>query len=86
MAMIAIADGQPTNKVAPHWARKLANRTAHHYAFLDSGVTSRAAPEEDEQDLDNTGNMPRKTFMFPDGCTRKVTKKMLLKHNLRIAA
>jgi hypothetical protein len=30
--------------------------------------------------------MSRKTFMFPDRQTGKATKKMLLKHNLRIAA
>jgi hypothetical protein len=30
--------------------------------------------------------MSRKTFMFPDGQTGKATKKMLLKHFLRIAA
>jgi hypothetical protein len=30
--------------------------------------------------------MSRKTLMFPNGLTRKATKKMLLKHNLRIAA
>jgi hypothetical protein len=57
MAMLAIADGQPTNRVAVHWAHKLANRKACRYAFLDSGATSGAAPEEDEQDLDNTSQM-----------------------------
>ncbi len=82
MAIIASTDGQPTNKVAAHWARKLANRKAHQYAFLDLGATSGAAPEKDKQDLDNTGKMSRKTFMFPDGRTGKATKKMLLKHNL----
>jgi hypothetical protein len=86
MAMIAIADGQPTNKLAAHWAHKLTNRKAHRYAFLDLVATSGAAPEEDEEDLDNTGKMSRKTFMFPDGHTGKATKKMLLKLNLQIAA
>jgi hypothetical protein len=38
--------------------------------FLDLRATSRAAPEKDKQDLDNT----------------EATKKMLLKHNLQIAA
>jgi hypothetical protein len=52
------------------------------YAFLDSGATSGAALEEDEQDLDNTRKISRKTFMFPNGRTVKETKKMLLKHNL----
>jgi hypothetical protein len=50
--------------------------------FLDSGATSGAAPEEDEQDLDNTGKMSRNTFMIPNEHTGKATKKMLLKHNL----
>ncbi len=84
--MLAIANGQPTNRVAAHWARKLANEKACWYAFLDSGATSGAAPEEDKQALDDTGKMSRKTFMFPDGQTGKATKKVLLKHNLRIAA
>jgi hypothetical protein len=67
MAMLAIADGQPTNKIAAQWVRKLANRKACRFAFLDLGATSGAAPEEDEQVLDNTGKMSRKTFMFPNG-------------------
>ncbi len=83
--MIAIADGQPTNKVVVHWARKLTNRKACRYAFLDSGATSGVAPEEDKQDLNDTGKMSRKTFMFFDGRTGKATKKKLLKHNLQIA-
>ncbi len=84
--MLAIADGQLTNRVTAHWVRKLANRKACRYAFLDLGATSGAAPEEDEQDLNNTGKMSRKTFMFPEGQTGKATKKILLKHNLRITA
>ena len=84
--MLASTDGQPTNKVATHWARKLANRNACWYAFLDLGATSGAAPEEDKQNLDNTGKMSRKTFMFPNGRISKATKKMLLKHKLQIAA
>jgi hypothetical protein len=86
MAMLAIADGQSTNGVAAHWVCKLANRKARRYAFLDSGATSGAAMEEDNQDLDNTGEMSRKTFMFPNRGTGKATKTMLLKHNLCIAA
>ncbi len=84
--MLASTDGQPTNKVAAHRVHKLANRKSRRYVFLDLGATSRAAPEEDEQDLDYTGKMTRKTFMFPNGWAGKATKKMLLKHNLRIAA
>ncbi len=84
--MLASTDGQPTNKLAAHWAHKLANRKSCRYAFLDLEAKSRAAPEEDKQDLNDTGKMSRKTFMFPDGWTGKATKKMLLKHNLQIAA
>jgi hypothetical protein len=86
MAMSAIAKGIPSNKVAAHWAQKLQNRKSRRFAFLDSGATSGAAPEEDAPDLDDTGQPSQKTFMFPDGCTGKATKKMLLKHNLRLAA
>ncbi len=83
--MLAIADGQPTNRVAVYWVRKLVNRKACRYAFLDLGATSGAAPEEDKQNLDNTSKMSRKTFMFPNGRISKATKKMLLKHKLQIA-
>ncbi len=64
---------------------KLANRKSQRYAFLDSGATSGGAPEEDKQDLDDTGEIFRNTFMFPNGRTGKETKKMLLKHNLQLA-
>jgi hypothetical protein len=64
----------------------LHNRKSRRFAFLDSGATSGAAQEEDAPDLDDTGQPSQKTFMFPDGCTGKATKKMLLKHNLRLAA
>jgi hypothetical protein len=84
--MSAIGTGSPINKVAAHWARKLHNRKLRRFTFLDSGATSGAAPEEDKPDLVNTGQPSRKTFMFPDGRTGKATKKMLLKHNLRVAA
>jgi hypothetical protein len=83
--MSAIAKGISSNKIAAHWAQKLQNRKSRRFAFLDSGATSGAAPEEDAPDLDNTGQPPQKTFMFPDGRTGKATKKMLLKHNLRLA-
>jgi hypothetical protein len=84
--MSAIVTGNPPNKIAAHLAQKLQNRKSRRFAFLDSGATSRAAPEEDAPDLDNTGQPSQKTFMFPDGRTGKATKKMLLKHNLRLAA
>jgi hypothetical protein len=86
MAMSALAIRIPSNKVAAHWAQKLQNRKSRRFVFLDSGATSGAAPEEDAPDLDNTGQPSQKTFMFPDGRIGKATKKMLLKHNLRLAA
>jgi len=84
--MSAIVTENPPNKVGAHWARKLHNRKLRQFAFLDSGATSGAAPAEDEPDLINTGKSSRKTFMFPDGRTGKATKKMLLKHNVRLSA
>jgi hypothetical protein len=75
MAMSATAKGIPSNKVAAHWAQKLQNRKSRRFAFLDSGVISGAAPEEDALDLDDTGQSSQKTFMFPDGCTGKATRK-----------
>ncbi len=76
----------PPNKVTVDWAQKLANRKAQWYAFLNLGATSRTYLEEEEQDLDNTGKISRKTFMSPDGHTEKATKKMLFKHNLCMVA
>jgi len=84
--MLAIVKESPTNEVAAHWAHKLHNRKSKRFAFLDSGATSGAAPEEEEPDLEDTGQPSKKTFMFPHGCTRKATKEMLLKHNLQLAA
>jgi hypothetical protein len=75
MAMSAIAKGIPSKKVAVHWAQKLQNRKSRRFAFLDSGATSGAAPEEDAPDLNDTGQPSQKTFMFPDGHTGKATKK-----------
>jgi hypothetical protein len=54
--------------------------------ILDTGATSGAAPEEDEDAFEDTGKLSRKTFMFPDKCTNKETKKMCLKHKLCPAA
>ncbi len=58
--MLAITDGQHTNKVAVHWAQKLATRKSQRYAFLDSGASAGTALEEDKQDFDNTGEISRK--------------------------
>jgi hypothetical protein len=63
--MLASIDGQTTNKIAAHWARKLANRKSRRCAFLDLGATSGAGLEEDEQNLDNTGKMSRKNIHVP---------------------
>jgi hypothetical protein len=52
------------NKVAAHWAQKVINRRLHKMGILDSGVTSGAAPEEDEDAFEDTGKLSKKTFMF----------------------
>jgi hypothetical protein len=54
--------------------------------MLDTGATSGAAPGEDEDACEDTGKLLRKTFMFPDKCTNKATKKIRLKHKLCRAA
>jgi hypothetical protein len=72
------------NKVAVDWAQKLANRQSRKSGILDTGATSGAFPEEDEDAFEDTGKLSRKTFMFPDKRTNKATKKMLLKHKLRL--
>jgi len=54
--------------------------------ILDTGATSGAALEEDEECFVDTGEASTKIFMFPDKRTNKATKRMLTKHNLRPAA
>ncbi len=54
--------------------------------ILDTGATSGATPEEDEDAFEDTGKLSKKTFMFPDQHTNKATKKMRLKHKLCPAA
>ena len=54
--------------------------------ILDTGATSGAAPEEDEECFVDTDEASTKTFMFPDKQTNQATKRMLKKHNLRPAA
>ena len=75
--MSAITTGNPPNKVAAHWARKLHNRKLRQFAFLDLGATSGAAPAEDKPDLVDTGQPSRKTFMFPDGQEKQQRKHYL---------
>ena len=86
LAMAATADMIPTNKVAAHWARKIHNRKLRKTGILDTGATSGAAPEEDEECFIDTGAASAKIFMFPDKRTNRATKKMLTKHNLRPTA
>jgi hypothetical protein len=64
----------------------LENRKERRTGILDSGATSGAAPEEDEDQFDDSGQMSSKTFMLPDKRTHRATKKMLLKHRLREGA
>jgi len=85
-ALSATGNGIEFKKQKSHWERKCTIRRLKRLAFLDSGATSGAAPEEVETYLEETGQPSEKTFMFPDGRTGKATKKMLLRHNLRLAA
>ena len=71
--MTATKDIGPANKVAVHWAQKIKNRKLHKMGILDTGATSGAAPEEDEECFIDTGEASTKTFMFPDKRTNKAT-------------
>jgi hypothetical protein len=84
--MTATTATSPVNKVVVHWAQKVNNRRLRKTGILDTGATSGAAPEEDEDAFEDTGELSKKTFMFPDKRTNKVTKKMRLKHKLCPAA
>jgi hypothetical protein len=84
--MTATTATSPVNKVAAHWAQKVINRRLRKTGILDTGATSGAAPEEDEDAFEDTGKLSKKTFMFPDKRTNKATKKMPLKHKLCPAA
>ncbi len=86
MMLYAQAGNSKLNKVAAHWARKLANRNTRKTGILDSGATSGAGPEEDADEFEDTGERSTKTFMFPDRRTATATKKMMLKHDLRDGA
>ena len=80
-AMTATTDIGTANKVAMHWAQK--SKTG----ILDTGATSGAAQEEDEECFVDTGEASTKTFMFPDKRTNnKATNRMLTKNNLRPAS
>jgi hypothetical protein len=71
MAMTATIATSPVNKVAAHWAQKVLNRRLLKTGILDTGATSGAAPEEDEDAFEDTGKLSKKTFMFPDKRTNK---------------
>jgi len=77
-ALSAQSDMNPLNKVVAHWARKIANRKTRKTGVLDSGATSGAEPEEDADELEDTGEKSIKIFMFPDRRTAPATKKMML--------
>jgi hypothetical protein len=62
-AMCAIAHISPANKVTAHWVRKMDNQGARKAGILDTGATLGAAPEEDEEALEDTGMTSSKTFM-----------------------
>jgi hypothetical protein len=48
MVMTATTVTSLVNKVAVHWVQKVTNRRLRKTGILDAGVTSGAAPEEDE--------------------------------------
>ncbi len=85
-AMTATTATSPVNKVTVHWAQKVMNRRLQKTGILDTGATSGAAPEEDEDAFEDTGELSKKTFMFLDKRTNKAMKKMRLKHKLCPAA
>ncbi len=86
MAMATTTVTSPINKIAAHWAQKVINRRLQKTGILETGATSGAALEEDEDTSEDTGELSKKTFMFPDKHTNKATKKMHLKHKLCPAA
>jgi hypothetical protein len=84
--MTATTATSPVNKVTAHWAQKVINRRLQKMGILDTGATSGASPEEDEDAFEDTGELSKKTFMFVDKRTNKATNKMHLKHKLCPAA
>ena len=75
----------PSNRIAAHWARKIANRKART-GILDTGATSGAGRPEDAELFENTGQPSTKVFMLPDKSKVRATHKMLLKHKIREGA
>ena len=70
------------NKIAVHWAHKIANQKAQT-GLLDKGATSGAGRPEDAEFFEHTGQPSIKVFMLPDKSRVRATHKMLLKHKLR---
>ena len=75
----------PSNRIAAHWARKIANRKART-SILDTGATSGAGRPEDAELFENTGQPSTKVFMLPNKSKVRATHKMLLKHKIREGA
>jgi hypothetical protein len=71
------------NKTAEKWKRRIENRRA---GILDTGCTSGAGADKDEQCFHDTGCRSDKTFMLPEKTKIKATKMMQLKHNLQDGA
>jgi hypothetical protein len=86
IAMTATTVTSLVNMVVAHWVQKIITRRLPKTGILDTGATSGAAPEEDEDAFEDTGKLSKKTFMLPGKRTNKATKKMRLKHKLRPAA
>ncbi len=84
MASIQTDTGQG-NKIAAHWACKIANRKMQP-RILDTGATSGAGQPEDADTFEHTGQPSTKVFMLPDKSRVRATYKMLLKHKLREGA
>ncbi len=56
-ARTATTATSPVNKVAAHWAQKVINRRLQKMGILDTGATSGAALEEDEDAFEDTGKL-----------------------------
>jgi hypothetical protein len=78
-------DTSPHNKIAAHWAHKIANRRAQT-GILDTGATSGAGQPEDTDAFKYTGQPSTKVFMLQYKSRIRATHKMLLKHKIRDGA
>ncbi len=78
-------DTGPRNKIAVHWACKIANRKMRT-GILDTGATSGAGQPENADAFGYTGQPSTNVFMLPDKRRARATHKMLLKHKLREGA